>query len=454
MQTHHFTLTIGQEQEANRPEIAYVIACVNEHPNTKSVGAIWSLDPSESARTLHYGVGTDAQIKAQNLIFSEYQVNYSLLVANEYLHNNQVIWSVEREKRRKTAFFDQKDAQNSVFNFDWIEMLFFHISRIEEYHTLDTDRDTYGNATTQSLFLPRQNLHHTPVVDQLIVALYEALGITVSSQKTTWSMTHDADHAHFFSSPMRFFKFLAGTVIHPRRLRHWPNITKAYLNHQDPYHTYQQMLVNEAIEKVLYLPSGLYQHKLDPTIQLTDPQTDTLIKLAKALGYQIGLHPRLYSGSDLEVWNSEQSTIEQYLGEKVNYTRQHFLHFQFPATCEILEQSGIKHDSSLGYRDLIGFRSGTGFAHKLFRFSTRTAYTWREIPLVIMDIALMREGKMDTKTILNILTHFTESNQLHTRITVLFHNSIFFEAQLYGTEMESAYTEIVRQISHHLPTKM
>jgi hypothetical protein len=447
---HTFILQIDAALGPFLPRIRYVIDFLADHPNALP-GVKWIINPAaappDGAIRVYYGptAAPDREtwfVPAQNILFNADRPDCSQLTANRYQMDRLVLHSVERAPRAPQPFVG--GAGEKVFGFDWIEALFFHLSRQEEYDLSDRDRDEHGVARAEALFLPRHRLHHVPVVDCLVQGLYAAFGFGLQIPETRWSLTHDADHLHFFTTPFRLIKFAVGSLILRRKFS-IAGLLRLYLRYRrgktpDPYDTFDRMLSDKAaLHKVLYVPSGIRRHRLDPSCRLDDPAAQAMLQLALQRGYAVGVHPGYRSWRDAGVFEDDRRRVEQWLGAPVQYTRQHYLHFHFPDTCDILEKSGIREDSTLGYRSLIGFRCGTGFAYRLYNFKAEKAYTWYEKPLILMDIALMREAGFDAERMLEILQKFATSNPSGTHISLLFHNSVFFEAELQNTSLNPVY---------------
>lgn len=68
--------------------------------------------------------------------------------------------------------------------------------------------------------------------------------------------------------------------------------------------------------------------------------------------------------------------------------RQHWLRFQPPRLLAELELAGSDYDCSIGWSDVIGFRSGACFAYPPYDFREERPSTFVEIPLVMMDHAI------------------------------------------------------------------
>jgi hypothetical protein len=434
------------------PRIRYVADFLTDHPHAPA-GAKWVVNPAEApppdAIRVYYGpvavvapdVGT-WRTPAQNILFSADRPDCRRLVANAYRSGGIMLYSVEAKRSLPGVFVGGSGAK--VFGFDWMEAIFFHLSRQEEYDLGDQEVDEHGVARAEVLFSPREQLHHLPVVDHLVRGLYAAFGFERAPEPTRWSLTHDADHLHFFTTPFRLLRFMAGSLVLGRKFS-IIGLLGRYLRYlrgmaPDPYHTFEVMLSDRTtLQKVLYFPSGVRRHRLDPGCRLEDPAARAVLDLALGRGYAIGVHPGYQSWRDAAVFAEDQRRTEQWLGAPMRHTRQHFLHFHFPDTCDILEASGIEEDSTLGYRNLIGFRCGTGFAYRLYNFKAEKPYSWYEKPLIIMDIALMREAGFDAERMLNLARDFVALNAADTHLTLLFHNSVFFEAELQNTRLDAVY---------------
>ena len=101
----------------------------------------------------------------------------------------------------------------------------------------------------------------------------------------------------------------------------------------------------------------------------------------------------------------------------------------------------METDSSIGYRDRIGFRAGTGFPFHLYNFEDEKPYSWKEIPLVLMDVAWLREGKYKQEKMRHILHRLKMASAHLTDRKMLFHNTIFYEQELGGLPLWDLYRE-------------
>jgi len=104
-------------------------------------------------------------------------------------------------------------------------------------------------------------------------------------------------------------------------------------------------------------------------------------------GWEIGLHGSYDSAFNAQILRAERDQLECMLGQPVSAVRQHFLRFNIDITPHVQQQAGFTVDSTLGYSKTIGCRAGLAFP-----------YFWLEgdlleIPLIIQDVGLLRNGK-------------------------------------------------------------
>ncbi|MCB5261862.1 MAG: hypothetical protein M0Q16_09975, partial [Candidatus Cloacimonetes bacterium] len=108
--------------------------------------------------------------------------------------------------------------------------------------------------------------------------------------------------------------------------------------------------------------------------------------------------------------------------------RTHYLHFDYQKSFGLLEEAGIKYDSTLGYWESIGFRAGTSFPFYPFNIKENRTFRVLEIPLIVMDTSLhsakaMNMDYLGAKSTLRRLIKVAASYQSH--LTLLWHNTTF-----------------------------
>jgi hypothetical protein len=105
-----------------------------------------------------------------------------------------------------------------------------------------------------------------------------------------------------------------------------------------------------------------------------------------ARGCEIGLHG-IDAWRSIEMGVDERMQVCRMIERPDMGVRMHWLFFSEKSP-DILEQAGFSYDSTAGYNDAVGYRSGTTQA---FRLPGTTLY---ELPLHIMDTALLSPARM------------------------------------------------------------
>lgn len=268
----------------------------------------------------------------------------------------------------------------------------------------DDIRDSFDTAT-------RRNIAAEPVVDILENLLFEALCVCCRNidlplvQKSFWPegksfavcLTHDVDELkktyQWISRPSRFllkrdFQGFFGQI----------KLFFRKIKGLEPYYTFEDII---RIERDLNAKSTYYILKETGRAQLFSKktwylygrnrslQTPEMRELLKSLvsnGDEVGIHGSYFSYREAELLLKETRELEGLINEKVLGTRQHNLNLDIPKTWEFQVKAGLKYDTSLGFKNTIGFRWGTSFP--FYPTYENGVIPLLEIPLIIMDICL------------------------------------------------------------------
>lgn len=142
-------------------------------------------------------------------------------------------------------------------------------------------------------------------------------------------------------------------------------------------------------------------------------------------GWEIGLHGSYYAYRDPAVIQREKRRLEDVLGRRIIGYRNHYLKFQIPDTWEYLAQAGFKYDTTFGFNDAIGFRSGLYHPFQPYNPLTDSKINILEIPLNIMDSALLDLFKSPDQAWGPIKELVDTTEKCNGVLTVLWHNNSF-----------------------------
>jgi len=157
----------------------------------------------------------------------------------------------------------------------------------------------------------------------------------------------------------------------------------------------------------------------------------TLSDLASA-GHETGLHGSHGSHSDRSRLEEEISLVA---GGDITGNRFHFLMFDQRITPAILQECGIKYDTTLGFSEMPGFRRGTCFPFLLYDYENDRVSDVLEIPLIVMDATLgFRKylGLDPDEAFERISPLIDEIIKFNGVFTILWHNTFFSRYKYQG----------------------
>lgn len=101
-------------------------------------------------------------------------------------------------------------------------------------------------------------------------------------------------------------------------------------------------------------------------------------------GFEIGLHGSYNSAIDQDQLEKEKKILEQVLEQPIVKSRQHWLNYEEMTTPYIHEEL-FEYDSTIGWNDRMGFRSGIASAYHPYDHINQKPFKYLIVPQVIMD---------------------------------------------------------------------
>jgi hypothetical protein len=316
------------------------------------------------------------------------------------------------------VFSDTLIEKNGVRNYDIFYNAFIHLSRLEEWQSEMKGRFI----RSYSFKHPRNDkrVWSIPIVNHLFNELEKKI-ITIcptvsfgEHEKPIIEFSHDVDYIsktvqlrikqtayHFYTSVKSLFnfesqksisQFLKGINFGSKHSDYWC------------FDLWDELEKQLKIKSVYYIYAGVpTRNLLDTRRWLLDPSYD--VKRDKRLqekccellsdGHEIGLHGSFYSAEDEKLFLNEKEALEEVVNTGINKTRQHWLNYIEIATPYILDKAGINYDSSIGFNDTTGFRSGIASIYNPYDHRNQRAFSFYEIPLVLMDAHIDNHVKCD-----------------------------------------------------------
>ena len=298
-----------------------------------------------------------------------------------------------------TVFFQSSDS-HSFLPFDVFALSFYLLTRYEEY--LPHCKDDYGRFPATESIACKSGFLQKPLVDILVLKFAQKLysvfpELTCELSAPTYIATYDIDNAYAYKHK-GFVRTAGGLVKHLLRFDFkeiYHRIAVLRGMKPDPFDTYQYI---ETIRQQYNLNSYFFilfsgRTKYDTGLS---PQTKQLHEIIRQLHTKgkIGCHPSFASSFSHIKMTNEIDSLADVIGEKIRYSRSHYLLLNFPETYQQFIANGIETDFTLGYPELPGFRASTCKAFNFFDLSTNKQTSLKILPLMYMDATFLNYMKL------------------------------------------------------------
>lgn len=316
-------------------------------------------------------------------------------------------------------------------DYDLFSMVFYCLSRYEEYGAVEFDRHGRYIHTQSMLFDPAEEFIH-PVLDYRIRELADLIAdkwnMKIAYPPFNAEITVDIDVA-WFAKCKGIYRTLGALLRelfkgHLGKLRQRLKILLG--NTDDPFDTYERV---GGLAQKYKLPLH-YFFLLSKTRSRYDRNSERSCRhfkrLIKKLAGEatIGLHYSYASFDDFRALQDEKYFLSRLV--TVDSGRAHFLRSRFPFTFCRLEETGIKHDYSLGYAEIPGFRAGTAHSFPFFDLEKNKASSLILHPVTLMDGTLVdyrRSSPAEAEKLFNRMVDSMQSGG--GTFYLLIHNETF-----------------------------
>lgn len=329
---------------------------------------------------------------------------------------------------------------------DLLASIFYMLSRMEEYQSIQTDALERFQASASVAFA--HNWLQIPICDvwseALIRYLEQALNQELQAQKPRFHFqaTFDIDNtfAYAHKNTIRTFFANCKDVIYRRSERVMDRKMVRKGAKPDPYDTFDQIaeLAQHFPDTKVFWLLGNYT-KLDKNLShLNLPQQDKIRQIAAHA--EIGIHGSSLTQHSYQQLEIEIQRLEQIIGYRPHSNRQHFLLMSLPNTYLQLLKAGITHDYTMGYAEETGFRAGTARTFKWFDLRKNEVTHLNIHPFVYMDGTLLEYLKLTPEAAkLRIEDLYGQVKKYGGTFSFLWHNET-----ISGYQHWAAYQEVFK----------
>lgn len=331
---------------------------------------------------------------------------------SHYIHID--FYNLIRNKDFKFKINDTISIVDEKGRIDLIASIFYKVNCLQEFGN-PAELDEYERFKYLSSYQFKFNLIEENLVQNEINQFLKQHSIEGKNRQSRFFISHDIDtiYGSFLQDGLWAVKNRKVGVVLKLILNevsgkpHWRNIDKILKisNEYDVYTTFF-WLVNQGV--------GLANIKNSD--YKIDKQKD-LIDLVEKSGSFNGIHKSCTSDSF--------KTELKKSNLKTTFNRYHFLKFLPEIDWEILSESPIQLDCSLGFAEHYGFRNSYGKAFQPYDVFNDQPYNFVEAPLHFMDTTFHQYLKTPKSKIGDIVIDFYEKNNQNCDFSLLWHNTYF-----------------------------
>lgn len=383
---------------------------------------------------IEYSITDDKDVYQRTV--TSFKIAYTNEFCNEglYLYAERLLFEKEIKRIALHEKFSNGIAilfahdKTSALPFDVFAAIFYLISRYEEY--LNDPRDTHGNYIFTNSILYKLNVLDTPLVEQWIELLKDALAknfpsIQFKNHKSKFGLSFDIDVAYAYKN--RSAAILASGFIKKMFSLNFGDAKDqllALLNRkEDMYDTYQYIFSSiKNTNSIFFFDMGRYG-RFDKNPSYKNKKFRHLIQSIseKAL---VGIHPSYTSNSKSNLVTTEKNKLQQITGKPVTASRQHYLKLNLPSTYNLLISNNIVEDFTMGYSGYYGFRAGTCNSFLFFDLVNDRQTQLRLYPFAYMEVTFNNYLNLTIDEAKKIISKLVETVKKYNGTFIpLWHNS-------------------------------
>jgi len=403
----------------------------------------------------------DKKIKITDAFFNKHPADLSYLKAENIPRNVAFVKNKYTSEDDIPIIFGDSDKFDSGIKIQGKEILcsidifasaFFMLTRWEE--KVNTNRDHLNRFCAIDSYAFKNKILHRPVVNEYVEFLWGLLLETGISQKRKNRKfeihpTHDVDIPFYWSNFTVFFRRSLGDLLKRKSLSMFLGSCKSYFFSKlqvenDPADTFDFLM--DCSEKIgvksyfYFMAEGT--SKFDNFYKSNDKEIIKIVNNIKRRNHYLGIHPTFNSYNDKKQFKNELIELETNLGFKVVFGRHHILRFEVPLTWRIWDDLEMHWESTMGYHDFEGFRSGVCFDYSVFDICFREMLKVKERPLIVMEETLIKTRNKSKEEFVSInLKYAIKVKEYNGNFVFLFHNDSF--EKLGWGDYKSTYMKLL-----------
>lgn len=401
-----YQLKISPSLLPYKSEILYAFEYINRHYDL-------SID-NTSPTVIHYG-GPCATIPGT--FFADY-----------LCQGQEGVSLVQNRTKHLSDLWPSSTNFNTVElkNFDFIGLIFFMLSRIEERGSIYND--IHERFLSSSSFSVKNGWLNIPVVDECAQRVAQFVVGEEMSPRSKYRviLTHDVDKLrgyHYLFEPIRYF--IGDLIKRSKGISSFKRLL-AYTSGEPWVSVNSLMKLSEKYGlRSNFFFMGPSSEGMDSPYAITmRPLLKRVIKHIHDRGHCVGFHPGYFTFRNKNEFLKQKNSVEQLTGFDVLQGRQHVVRYSCSETPKIWSDSGMKHDFTLFFPDRIGFRNGSCRSYFSYDLINRQVLCLEQTATSIADFSLLdaRYNSHSVQEAISLCEPIIEKVRQHNGdLVILFH---------------------------------
>ena len=340
-----------------------------------------------------------------------------------------------------------------VLPFDIVSSALYFLTNREEVG--EDERDPHGRFPYSRSASCRLGLVGYPVVDAYASILGDAIAGLCRERGVEFSpaprwpegrdfalcLTHDVDCVRRYSLCSFRQKYPAFNSLCSGSPALWNALYSAQrlfnpaIDRVDPFWAFRDIMDLErkfGFRSSFYFQAGGGSPFDTACYRLEDGDIRSAIRALRGAAFEVGLHGSYDSGFKEGLMEGEVERLSSVAGPVIGQ-RQHFLRIDPRRSFGIYSRAGLRYDTTLGYADREGWRSGTSLPFNPYDIRAGRPYPVLEIPLTVMEWTLTHYRGLSPDAAWAVLKAFLETARKKGGcFCLLWHVHMFSSAPLRG----------------------
>ena len=337
----------------------------------------------------------------------------------------------------------EKKDEDIIVHYDILGLTYWMLARIEEIGRTDLDAHQRFPAKNSHAF--KFGYLNRPIIDEWLHILGQViqrqfLGLELKSHYFQLYVSHDVDRpSRFGFANIKNLSFrIVGDVVRGNLLSAlsgpWVRMkTGSQLHPWDRFNKFDWIMdVSESygLKSSFNFICG-NTSSLDADYDLGHPAIRDLLRKISSRGHEIGLHPSYNTFDNPNELKREAEVLKKVCAEEgirqIRWGgRMHYLRWKHPDTLCSWANASMDYDSTLGYADHAGFRTGSCFEYPAYDAISGKILPLRIRPLIAMEQTFFNSSYMGlgvNQTLGVLLDLKNKCRILGGNFTLLWHNS-------------------------------